>query len=241
MNNRIGKGSQMQILEKVKDFVKQTTIRQRITAGVVALLLIVGAVSVALSQTRQVSESVGKVSVRVKADKTSVERKSEAEKQAKLKAEAEAKAKAGSDAKAKEEADKKAQEQAQVVAQQQAQAEQQAQAQAVAQQQQQAQAVAEQSQGQAQATYTAPAETTSATSSNTASTPSNTNTNASASVTIPVTPTPSTPTVSDDQKWLNAGYIRAPYPEGSNELWIWLDAHNYSGYTGNGEGWIRPY
>ena len=223
MNNRIGKGSQMQILEKVKDFVKQTTIRQRITAGVVALLLIVGAVSVALSQTRQVSESVGKVSVRVKADKTSVERKSEAEKQAKLKAEAEAKAKAGSDAKAKEEADKKAQEQAQVVAQQ------------------QAQAVAEQSQGQAQATYTAPAETTSATSSNTASTPSNTNTNASASVTIPVTPTPSTPTVSDDQKWLNAGYIRAPYPEGSNELWIWLDAHNYSGYTGNGEGWIRPY
>ncbi len=142
MNNRIGKGSQMQILEKVKDFVKQTTIRQRITAGVVALLLIVGAVSVALSQTRQVSESVGKVSVRVKADKTSVERKSEAEK-------AEAKAKAGSDAKAKEEADKKAQEQAQVVAQQQAQAEQQAQAQAVAQQQQQAQAVAEQSQAQA--------------------------------------------------------------------------------------------
>ena len=239
MNNRIGKGSQMQILEKVKDFVKQTTIRQRITAGVVALLLIVGAVSVALSQTRQVSESVGKVSVRVKADKTSVERKSEAEKQAKLKAEAEAKAKAGSDAKAKEEADKKAQEQAQVVAQQQAQATEQAQA--VAQQQQQAQAVAEQSQGQAQATYTAPAETTSATSSNTASIPSNTNTNASASVTIPVTPTPSTPTVSDDQKWLNAGYIRAPYPEGSNELWIWLDAHNYSGYTGNGEGWIRPY
>ena len=229
----------MQILEKVKDFVKQTTIRQRITAGVVALLLIVGAVSVALSQTRQVSESVGKVSVRVKADKTSVERKSEAEKQAKLKAEAEAKAKAGSDAKAKEEADKKAQEQAQVVAQQQAQATEQAQA--VAQQQQQAQAVAEQSQGQAQATYTAPAETTSATSSNTASTPSNTNTNASASVTIPVTPTPSTPTVSDDQKWLNAGYIRAPYPEGSNDLWIWLDAHNYSSYTGNGEGWIRPY
>ena len=140
MNNRIGKGSQMQILEKVKDFVKQTTIRQRITAGVVALLLIVGAVSVALSQTRQVSESVGKVSVRVKADKTSVERKSEAEKQAKLKAEAEAKAKAGSDAKAKEEADQKAQEQAQVVAQQQAQAEQQAQAteQAQAEQAQQA-------------------------------------------------------------------------------------------------------
>ena len=151
MNNRIGKGSQMQILEKVKDFVKQTTIRQRITAGVVALLLIVGAVSVALSQTRQVSESVGKVSVRVKADKTSVERKSEAEKQAKLKAEAEAKAKAGSDAKAKEEADKKAQEQAQVVAQQQQQAqavaEQQQQAQA--EQAQQAQAVAEQSQAQA--------------------------------------------------------------------------------------------
>lgn len=146
MNNRIGKGSQMQILEKVKDFVKQTTIRQRITAGVVALLLIVGAVSVALSQTRQVSESVGKVSVRVKADKTSVERKSEAEKQAKLKAEAEAKAKAGSDAKAKEEADKKAQEQAQVVAQQQAQA------QAVAQQQQQAQAEqAQQATKQAQA------------------------------------------------------------------------------------------
>ena len=148
MNNRIGKGSQMQILEKVKDFVKQTTIRQRITAGVVALLLIVGAVSVALSQTRQVSESVGKVSVRVKADKTSVERKSEAEKQAKLKAEAEAKAKAGSDAKAKEEADKKAQEQAQVVAQQQAQAEQQAQA--VAQQQQQAQATEQAQAEQAQ-------------------------------------------------------------------------------------------
>lgn len=150
MNNRIGKGSQMQILEKVKDFVKQTTIRQRITAGVVALLLIVGAVSVALSQTRQVSESVGKVSVRVKADKTSVERKSEAEKQAKLKAEVEAKAKAGSDAKAKEEADKKAQEQAQVVAQQQAQAEQQAQAQAVAQQQQQAQATEQAQAEQAQ-------------------------------------------------------------------------------------------
>ena len=151
MNNRIGKGSQMQILEKVKDFVKQMTIRQRITAGVVALLLIVGAVSVALSQTRQVSESVGKVSVRVKADKTSVERKSEAEKQAKLKAEAEAKAKAGSDAKAKEEADKKAQEQAQVVAQQQAQAQAvaQQQQQAQAEQAQQAQAVAEQSQAQA--------------------------------------------------------------------------------------------
>lgn len=151
----------MQILEKVKDFVKQTTKRQRITAGVVALLLIFGAVSVALSQTRQVSESVGKVSVRVKADKTSVERKSEAEKQAKLKAEAEAKAKAGSDAKAKEEADKKAQEQAQVVAQQQAQATEQAQAvaqqqqqaqateQAQAEQAQQAQAVADQSQAQA--------------------------------------------------------------------------------------------
>ena len=138
----------MQILEKVKDFVKQTTIRQRITAGVVALLLIVGAVSVALSQTRQVSESVGKVSVRVKADKTSVERKSEAEKQAKLKAEAEAKAKAGSDAKAKEEADKKAQEQAQVVAQQQAQATEQAQA--VAQQQQQAQATEQAQAEQAQ-------------------------------------------------------------------------------------------
>lgn len=134
----------MQILEKVKDFVKQTTKRQRITAGVVALLLIFGAVSVALSQTRQVSESVGKVSVRVKADKTSVERKSEAEKQAKLKAEAEAKAKAGSDAKAKEEADKKAQEQAQVVAQQQAQA------QAVAQQQQQAQATEQAQAEQAQ-------------------------------------------------------------------------------------------
>ena len=148
MNNRIGKGSQMQILEKVKDFVKQTTIRQRITAGVVALLLIVGAVSVALSQTRQVSESVGKVSVRVKADKTSVERKSEAEKQAKLKAEAEAKAKAESDAKAKAEAEKAQAEQAQVLAQQQ-QAEQ-AQAQAVAEQQ----AIAEQ---QAQATYTPPA------------------------------------------------------------------------------------
>lgn len=57
----------------------------------------------------------------------------------------------------------------------------------------------------------------------------------------PVTPTPSTPTVSDDQKWLNAGYIRAPFPEGSNELWLWLDSHGYSGYTGNSEGWIRPY
>ena len=156
----------MQILEKVKDFVKQTTKRQRITAGVVALLLIVGAISVALSQTSQVSESVDKVSVRVKADKASVKRKAEAEKQAKLKAEAdkkaeaekqaklkaeaEAKAKAESDAKAKAEAEaEKAQaEQAQVLAQQQ-QAEQ-AQAQAVAEQQ----AIAEQ---QAQATYTPPA------------------------------------------------------------------------------------
>ena len=149
MNNRIGKGSQMQILEKVKDFVKQTTIRQRITAGVVALLLIVGAVSVALSQTRQVSESVGKVSVRVKADKTSVERKSEAEKQAKLKAEAEAKAKAESDAKAKAEADQQAQAVAQQQQQAQAQAVVQQQQQAQAEQQAQAQAVAEQSQAQA--------------------------------------------------------------------------------------------
>ena len=164
MNNRIGKGSQMQILEKVKDFVKQTTKRLRITAGVVALLLIVGAISVALSQTSQVSESVDKVSVRVKADKASVKRKAEAEKQAKLKAEAdkkaeaekqaklkaeaEAKAKAESDAKAKAEAEKAQAEQAQVLAQQQ-QAEQ-AQAQAVAEQQ----AIAEQ---QAQATYTPPA------------------------------------------------------------------------------------
>ena len=100
---------------------------------------------------------------------------------------------------------------------------------------QQTEAVVSQ-QVQAQATYTAPAETTSATISNTASTPSNTN--ASASVTTPVTPTP---TVSNDQKWTNAGYIRAPYPEGSAELDNWLMDRGYGGYTGNGEGWIRPY
>ena len=100
---------------------------------------------------------------------------------------------------------------------------------------QQTEAVVSQ-QVQAQATYTAPAETTSATISNTASTPSNTN--ASASVTTPVTPTP---TVSNDQKWINAGYIRAPYPEGSAELDNWLMDKGYGGYTGNGEGWIRPY
>ncbi|MBS7576954.1 MULTISPECIES: hypothetical protein [unclassified Enterococcus] len=47
--------------------------------------------------------------------------------------------------------------------------------------------------------------------------------------------------VSDDQKWLNAGYIRAPYPEGSGELMDWIADNGYSGYTGNGEGWIRPY
>ena len=156
----------MQILEKINDFVKQTTIRQRITAGVVALLLIFGAVSVALSQTSQVSESVDKVSVRVKADKASVKRKAEAEKQAKLKAEAdkkaesekqaklkaeaEAKAKAESDAKAKAEAEKAQAEQAQAQALAQQQQAEQAQAQAVAEQQ----AIAEQ---QAQATYTPPA------------------------------------------------------------------------------------
>ena len=100
---------------------------------------------------------------------------------------------------------------------------------------QQTEAVVSQ-QVQAQATYTAPAETTSATISNTASTPSNTN--ASASVTTPVTPIP---TVSNDQKWTNAGYIRAPYPEGSAELDNWLMDRGYGGYTGNGEGWIRPY
>ena len=54
----------------------------------------------------------------------------------------------------------------------------------------------------------------------------------------PVTPTP---TVSNDQKWINAGYIRAPYPEGSAELDNWLMDRGYGGYTGNGEGWIRPY
>ena len=60
--------------------------------------------------------------------------------------------------------------------------------------------------------------------------------------TTPATPTaPSTPTVSDDQKWLNAGYIRAPFPEGSGELANWLADRGYGGYTGNGEGWIRPY
>ena len=148
----------MQILEKVKDFVKQTTKRQRITAGVVALLLIFGAVSVALSQTSQVSESVDKVSVRVKADKASVKRKAEAEKQAKLKAEADKKAESEKQAKLKAEAEAKAKAEAEK-----AQAEQ-AQAQAVAQQQQaeqaQAQAVAEQqaiAEQQAQATYTPPA------------------------------------------------------------------------------------
>ena len=160
MNNRTGKRSQMQILEKVKDFVKQTTIRQRITAGVVALLLIFGAVSVALSQTSQVSESVGKVSVRVKADKASVKRKAEAEKQAKLKAEADKKAESEKQAKLKAEADAKAQADSEAKAK--ADAEQQAQVQAKAQaeqaqvvatqqaeQAQQAQAVADQSQAQA--------------------------------------------------------------------------------------------
>ena len=160
MNNRIGKRSQMQILEKVKDFVKQTTKRQRITAGVVALLLIFGAVSVALSQTSQVSESVGKVSVRVKADKASVKRKAEAEKQAKLKAEADKKAESEKQAKLKAEADAKAQADSEAKAK--ADAEQQAQVQAKAQaeqaqvvatqqaeQAQQAQAVADQSQAQA--------------------------------------------------------------------------------------------
>ena len=150
----------MQILEKVKDFVKQTTIRQRITAGVVALLLIFGAVSVALSQTSQVSESVGKVSVRVKADKASVKRKAEAEKQAKLKAEADKKAESEKQAKLKAEADAKAQADSEAKAK--ADAEQQAQVQAKAQaeqaqvvatqqaeQAQQAQAVADQSQAQA--------------------------------------------------------------------------------------------
>lgn len=37
-----------------------------------------------------------------------------------------------------------------------------------------------------------------------------------------------------------AGWIVPPYPVGSSELWIWLDAHGYSGFD-HSDGYIRPY
>ena len=142
--------------------------------------------------------------------------KVEAEKQAKLKSEAEAKAKADSESKAEAEAEKAQKAQAE---------QQQAQAQAVAEQQAQQAQVVQQQDNQVAPSYVAPQN----------------NTGGTTNVTPAPTPDPAPVPISDDQKWINAGYIRAPYPEGSAELDNWLMDRGYGGYTGNGEGWIRPY
>lgn len=89
---------------------------------------------------------------------------------------------------------------------------------------------------QAQATYTAPAQQEPETPSYTAPSQNNGGT-----TNVTPAPTPDPTPISNDQKWINAGYIRAPYPEGSSELDNWLMDRGYGGYTGNGEGWIRPY
>ncbi len=237
--------------KEIIKFLKGTSVKQRIIAGVVLLTVVLGS-SVIIYQTnkRDVAKSDNteikskKLSEHLQADKAKkaeaekakveAAKKAEADKQAKLKAEKEAKTKAETETetKAKAEAEK-----AQVV-----QAEQ-----AKAQQEQQAQAVSEQTSTQAtpqqsyQPSYVA--DNSEATPSYTAPNQGNTGTATTPTTPVTPTPTPSTPTVSDDQKWLNAGYIRAPFPEGSVELMNWL-ADNYpssSGYTGNGEGWIRPY
>lgn len=225
-------------IKATKTFLLNTSVKQRIIAGVVVFVLVVGGATLIYNNSKSVSAKSDVVTAKnkkleqhLKADKDQkaksdeqakakakieTDKKAEADKQAKLKAEAAAKAKADSEAKAKAEAEKAQQVQAE---------QQQAQAQAVAEQQAQQAQVVQQQDNQVAPSYVAPQN----------------NTGGATNVTPAPTPNPAPAPISDEQKWLNAGYIRAPYPEGSNELWLWLDAHNYSGYTGNGEGWIRPY
>ena len=235
-------------LFKLKKFLTTLTNKQKIVAvGIVCITsILIGSLVIFIGSNKEASVNFARESSKskkldqhLKTDKTQkaksdeqaklkaeADKKAEADQQAKIKAETEAKTKADNEAKAKAEA-----EQAQA-----AQAEQ-----AKAQQEQQAQAVSEQTSTQAtpqqsyQPSYVA---------DNSQATPSYTapNQGNGGGATTPATPTaPSTPTVSDDQKWLNAGYIRAPFPEGSGELANWLADRGYGGYTGNGEGWIRPY
>ena len=219
-------------LFKLKKFLTTLTNKQKIVAvGIVCITsILIGSLVIFIGSNKEASVNFARESSKskkldqhLKTDKT---QKAKSDEQAKLKAEADKKAEADNEAKAKAEA-----EQAQA-----AQAEQ-----AKAQQEQQAQAVSEQTSTQAtpqqsyQPSYVA---------DNSQATPSYTapNQGNGGGATTPATPTaPSTPTVSDDQKWLNAGYIRAPFPEGSGELANWLADRGYGGYTGNGEGWIRPY
>lgn len=231
-------------LLKLKNFLTTLTKKQKIVAvGAVcitfiligSLVILVGSNKEASVNSARESSKSKKLDQHLKADKIQKaksdeqaknkakvegEKKAEAEKQAKIKAEAEAKAKTDSESKAKAEAEKDQKSQAE---QQQAQA----QAQAVAEQQAQQAQVVQQQDNQVAPSYVAPQNNTGGTT-NVTSTPN-------------PTPTPEPAPISDDQKWLNAGYIRAPYPEGSGELMDWIADRGYSGYTGNGEGWIRPY
>lgn len=231
--------------------IKQSTLKERVITGLVVIFLI-GCGGVIIAKNHNKSVVAGNKLKVVKADKKVLskkqlkidketkskadkEAKAEAEKQAnlKIKADNEAKKKADEEAKAKVEADKVQSEQAQV----QAQAEQ--------------QAVVEQStktaQEQAnQPNYVANVQPNQNVPSTTP--PAQNNTGGSSSNAIPSpaptpapAPVPKPTPISDDQKWLNAGYIRAPFPEGSAELDNWLMDRGYGGYTGNSEGWIRPY
>ena len=227
-------------LLKLKIFLTTLTKKQKIVAvGIVcitfiligSLVTLVGSNKEASVNSARESSKSKKLDQHLKADKiqkaksdeqaknkvkVEAEKKAEAEKQAKLKSEAEAKAKADSESKAKAEAEKAQKAQAE---------QQQAQAQAVAEQQAQQAQVVQQQDNQVAPSYVAPQN----------------NTGGTTNVTPAPTPDPAPVPISDDQKWINAGYIRAPYPEGSAELDNWLMDRGYGGYTGNGEGWIRPY
>ena len=229
-------------LLKLKNFLTTLTKKQKIVGVVcitfiliVSLVILVGSNKEASVNSARESSKSKKLDQHLKADKiqkaksdeqaknkakveAEAEKKAEAEKQAKIKAEAEAKAKTDSESKAKAEAENDQKSQAE---------QQQAQAQAVAEQQAQQAQVVQQQDNQVAPSYVAPQNNTGGTT-NVTSTPN-------------PTPTPEPAPISDDQKWLNAGYIRAPYPEGSGELMDWIADRGYSGYTGNGEGWIRPY
>lgn len=242
------------ILEKIKN----TTTKQRIISGAVGLVLIGCITAVAIQHHATVVKADGdRVSkakqivtkkadadkqAQLKVDQAKKEaqaksKKAEADKQAKIKTEAEAKTKADNEAKEKSDAEKTQVAQAEQAKQQDQQAQavsEQTSTQAALQQSNQPSYVADNSQSVPSYTPSAPNNTGGATTPATPATPAT-------PTPTPSTPTPSTPTVSDDQKWLNAGYIRAPFPEGSGELANWLADRGYGGYTGNGEGWIRPY
>lgn len=151
-------------IEEIKEFLLNTSVKQRVIAGVATLVVLLGCSTLVYQNSKHISARNDvniaknkKLAQHLKADKAQKAKadkeaklKAEADKQAKLKAENEAKAKADSEAKAKAEAEQQAQ--AQAVAAEQAQQAQAAQEQAVAAEQ--AQAVAQQ-QAQPQQGYQA--------------------------------------------------------------------------------------